>query len=134
MIATKTKTGRKLRLAWLFGLMLLLGIVWFVLQLVLPGPKIIVSRQTTYLTQPLADDGLPDFEAYLYKQESEGATFENNAAVSSNLAQRHRAAVPTSSVRCGWHPENPDNRRDVGACLRRCYSKAHGQLVGRSIS
>src|SRR5690606_8880488 len=42
---------------------------------------IVVSKETTWLTEPLADDGLPDYAAYLLEQGREGVTPENNGAV-----------------------------------------------------
>lgn len=42
---------------------------------------IVVSKETTWLTKPLADDGLPDFAAYLLEKHREGVTPENNGAV-----------------------------------------------------
>lgn len=42
---------------------------------------IVVSPETTIITEPLMADGLPDYEAYLLKKLSEGVTPENNAAV-----------------------------------------------------
>jgi hypothetical protein len=50
-------------------------------QLMRPGPPIRLSKQTTYITEPLGDDGLPDYVAYLNAKYSEGVTAENNAAV-----------------------------------------------------
>src|SRR5690606_39213138 len=44
-------------------------------------PDIFVSKETTWLTKPLADDGLPDFAAFLLEQGREGVTPENNGAV-----------------------------------------------------
>jgi hypothetical protein len=43
--------------------------------------EITVSKETTVITEPLAEDGLPDFEAYKLKKGFEGITPENNAAV-----------------------------------------------------
>jgi hypothetical protein len=40
-----------------------------------------VSKETTVITEPLAEDGLPDYEAYVLKKGFEGVTPENNAAV-----------------------------------------------------
>jgi len=45
------------------------------------SPRITVSKETTVITEPLDDEGLPDFEAYFLKQGFEGVTPENNAAV-----------------------------------------------------
>ena len=47
-----------------------------------PNAPIIVSKKTTYITEPLGRDGLPDYVAYINRQQlSEGVTPENNAAV-----------------------------------------------------
>jgi len=59
----------------------LLCLGWFCYQLFGPNPSIIVSRETTFITQPLDADGLPDYGAYLLRQASEGVTPDNNAAV-----------------------------------------------------
>lgn len=56
-------------------------LAWFFNSLFGLDPKIIVSKETTVLTEPLAADGLPDFEAYLVKRAAEGVTPQNNAAV-----------------------------------------------------
>jgi hypothetical protein len=40
-----------------------------------------VSRETTYITQPLDPDGLPDYEQYVWNQQKQGVTPESNAAV-----------------------------------------------------
>lgn len=45
------------------------------------GRKLIVASDTTYLTAPLADDGLPDYNTWLIEQLMDGVTAENNAAV-----------------------------------------------------
>jgi hypothetical protein len=39
-----------------------------------------ISEQTTVITKPIAEDGLPDYEAYLLEKTSKGVTPENNAA------------------------------------------------------
>ncbi|MCG8450197.1 MAG: hypothetical protein MI725_11540 [Pirellulales bacterium] len=72
---------RKIKPLWWFGLFALLGLALFLYQLFGPNPGIVISKQTTYITAPLAEDGLPDFEAYLLKRGFEGVTPENNAAV-----------------------------------------------------
>jgi hypothetical protein len=65
---------------WLAGFFLLLLCI-FLVQLFGPNPPIAVSPQTTYITEPLGPDGLPDYEKYVLKIGREGATAENNAAV-----------------------------------------------------
>ena len=40
-----------------------------------------VSPETTYLTEPLHEDGLPDYVEYLHQQMMKGVTPENNGAV-----------------------------------------------------
>src|SRR5262245_61271615 len=65
---------------WIAGFFLLLFIL-FLYQLVGPSPRIVVSKQTTYVTEPLLADGLPDYEAYVRARTSAGVTPENNAVV-----------------------------------------------------
>ncbi len=72
---------RKFRILWILAALALLFGVWFCYQLFGPNPAIVVSKQTTFITEPLGEDGLPDYEAYLLQQGSEGVTPENNAAV-----------------------------------------------------
>lgn len=45
-------------------------------------PDITVSKETTYLTEPLASDGAIDYVAALNKIESTGVTADNNAHLS----------------------------------------------------
>lgn len=47
----------------------------------LPDPPIVISKETTYITEPLDEDGLPDYVEYLRQRCREGVTPENNAAV-----------------------------------------------------
>ncbi len=45
------------------------------------GPRITVSKETTYLTGPLRPDGTVDYLAAVNEHCSQGVTPENNAAV-----------------------------------------------------
>ncbi len=58
----------------LFGLWVYYGSPWYT-------PAVIVSPETTYVTEPLAADGLPDYVAAVNRHFSQGVTPENNAAV-----------------------------------------------------
>lgn len=64
---------------WLAGVFLLL-VCLFLYQLFGPNPRIIVSPQTTYITAPLAENGLPDYEKHYRDSFRQGVTPENNAA------------------------------------------------------
>src|SRR5258708_4011326 len=44
-------------------------------------PKFTISKETTYITEPLDKDGYPDYAAALNKRLSKGVTPENNANV-----------------------------------------------------
>lgn len=44
-------------------------------------PKVVISKETTYFTEPLRPDGGVDYVAALNRKYSEGVTPENNAAV-----------------------------------------------------
>ena len=72
-------TRRKL-VGWIIAVAALC-LAWFLYSLFGPNPPIIVSRETTYITEPLGEDGLPDYVAYWVQQASEGVTPENNASV-----------------------------------------------------
>ena len=64
-----------LALVILFGLWFFYGSPWYT-------PPVVISRQTTYVTEPLlAEDGLPDYLAAINRRYSQGVTPENNAAV-----------------------------------------------------
>jgi hypothetical protein len=63
---------------WIAGLFLLL-VVFFVYQLFGPNPRIVVSKQTTFITEPLGPNGLPDYEQYVLNMLRDGVTSENNA-------------------------------------------------------
>jgi hypothetical protein len=60
-------------------LLLLLGIFFF--QLFGPNPPIVVSRQTTHITEPRGPNGLPSYQRYVLEQSRDGVTPQNNAAV-----------------------------------------------------
>jgi hypothetical protein len=65
---------------WIVGLIAML-LFYFVFQLFGPNPPIIISRETTYITEPLGADGLPDYERYIRELSRKGVTPANNAAV-----------------------------------------------------
>lgn len=63
--AVKTVTGfrpwRDIR--WIFGAAVATLLAWLAWNLFGPEPPIVVSRKTTFITEPLAADGLPDSSA-----------------------------------------------------------------------
>jgi hypothetical protein len=65
---------------WIAGLFVLL-LVWFCFQLLGPDPQLIVSRPTTFITQPLRPNGLPDYERYVLELNRSDVTQQDNAAV-----------------------------------------------------
>lgn len=73
-------SDRKLHLGWISAAVCALLAGLFLVQLLGPSPKIIVSPETTFVTEPLRTNGLPDYEAYWSQQASVGITPENNAA------------------------------------------------------
>jgi len=83
-VGRKTKRSHwllRLGLCLLLGLLLLFGL-WFFYGSPWYTPAVVVSRQTTYLTEPLlAEDGLPDYLEVINRRYSQGVTPENNAAV-----------------------------------------------------
>ncbi|QDU90657.1 hypothetical protein Pla175_40660 [Pirellulimonas nuda] len=73
------------RTTWRLG-KLLLGLIALLLagffwQLFGPNPPITVSRETTYITEPLGEDGLPDYRRYVLEKMRKGITPEENGAV-----------------------------------------------------
>ncbi len=74
-------TSRKYSKKQIVAVLLLLGLGWFLFQLFAMKTDIVVSKETTFITEPLGSDGLPDFPAYILARDSEGVTPENNAAV-----------------------------------------------------
>ncbi|MCC9606796.1 hypothetical protein LOC68_16065 [Blastopirellula sp. JC732] len=75
------------------AILLIIGVpIWFIYG---PPRRLIVSKETTVLTEPLTADGQVDYrEAYLQRQR-DGVTPENNAAVP--LAQATWQGVPYES-------------------------------------
>ncbi|NOY42151.1 MAG: hypothetical protein GXP26_09985 [Planctomycetes bacterium] len=72
---------RKLPVIWILAALLLLCLAWFLFQLFFATSRIVVSKETTFITEPLGPDGLPDFSAYILARDGKGVTPENNAAV-----------------------------------------------------
>jgi hypothetical protein len=56
-------------------------LLFFAYQLFGPSPPIIISRETTYITQPLRPNGLPDYAAYSGEASRKNITLDNNAVV-----------------------------------------------------
>jgi hypothetical protein len=75
-----TPPRKKIRIFWWLGGIFLLLALLFVLQLFGPNPPIVVSPQTTFITEPRGPDGLPDYERYVLELYRDGATPANNAA------------------------------------------------------
>jgi hypothetical protein len=69
------------RVAFIAGALLLLFIGCVGYALLRPAPPIVVSKRTTYLTEPLGADGLPDFGLAILQRQREGVTPENNGAI-----------------------------------------------------
>jgi hypothetical protein len=47
----------------------------------LPVPPVTLSKETTYITEPLRDDGTPDYALWLNRKHGAGVTPANNAAI-----------------------------------------------------
>ena len=63
------------------GIAFALFVAYMAYQLLTPTGPIAVSPRTTVITEPLADDGLPEFAAYLLGEMKGGVTPENNGAI-----------------------------------------------------
>jgi hypothetical protein len=65
---------------WLLAAAILF-LAWFAWQLFRPNPPIVISPETTHITEPLRPDGLPSYKQYFLTSRRAGVTPENNAAV-----------------------------------------------------
>lgn len=75
----------------------LVGMRW------LPDPPIVISKETTYITEPLGEDGLPDYFEYVRRRAKDGVTPENNAVVPlAKAVGPHEIAV---ELRDAWFEE-----------------------------
>lgn len=59
----------------------LLRIVWVVYPYFQAAPPIVISKATTFITEPLDKEGLPDYFEFIRQQKRIGVTPENNAVV-----------------------------------------------------
>jgi hypothetical protein len=80
-MANESAKRFKVKPLWVVGLLILICVGLFLYQLLGPDPAIVVSKETSYITSLLDENGMPDYEAYWMQQASEGVTPENNAAV-----------------------------------------------------
>lgn len=71
-----------------FGIFLLLALGWFLYQLFGPNAKVRLGPTTTYITEPLAEDGLPNYVLALDQLQREGVTPEKNGAIPFLRAMR----------------------------------------------
>ena len=71
------RLGRK---KWLV-LVIVIAIAAILATLVKFDPPVTISKETTYITEPLRSDGFPDYVAALNQRFSEGVTPENNSSV-----------------------------------------------------
>ncbi len=97
-----------IRIAFVFLALIVALAAWLALQWLPPRPKLVVSRETTWITEPLLPDGTVDYEAAWRAEHSAGVTPENNAAplllamLGADLAQfseAERAALPNDIPR-----------------------------------
>ncbi|MGB8854773.1 MAG: hypothetical protein WCC69_14560 [Pirellulales bacterium] len=67
-------------LRWITGCVVAIGLGWLAWNLFGPEPPIRVSRETTFITEPLAADGLPDYLAAVLAVIGPAPPAEENAA------------------------------------------------------
>lgn len=73
------KKGRKKK--WILRIVIAIGLYFIIAHLPVPPPKLIVSKETTYITDPTFNpDGTVNYVEWLNRHYSEGVTKENNAA------------------------------------------------------
>jgi hypothetical protein len=66
---------------WIIGCLVVVTVGTLLWGLFGPEPPIIVSRETTYITEPLRPDGMPDYRAYVLDRMYPRVPPEENAAV-----------------------------------------------------
>ncbi|MCC9606627.1 hypothetical protein LOC68_16915 [Blastopirellula sp. JC732] len=66
---------------WIFGVVALLVVLLLVWIVVGPSGPIIVSKQTTFLTEPLRSDGLVDYPQAILNMQGKNVSPEENAAI-----------------------------------------------------
>ena len=71
----------KRRLLWAAGLAAIVTLAAAYWMFARPWYRITISKETTFITEPLRADGYVDYEAALNELASKGVTRENNAAV-----------------------------------------------------
>jgi hypothetical protein len=71
---------KKPSIFWWLGAAFLVLVLLFLFQLLGPSPPIKPARQTTYITEPLQPNGMPDYERYILERMRDGVTPQNNAA------------------------------------------------------
>ena len=74
------KRKRKLRLWW-FMLLPFFFVAIVILQLIGPSPRLRLGPDTTVITEPLNDRGVPNYSEYVLSKGRDGVTNNNNAAV-----------------------------------------------------
>lgn len=79
--ASASPVRRVIRIALILFLGAVLCLVVFAVWREIYGERFTISPATTYITEPLRPDGLPDYAAALDALAKEGVTPENNAAV-----------------------------------------------------
>jgi len=72
---------RKLRVLWIIVALILLRAGWIAYQQFGSGPPIIISKETTFIFEPLDEDGFPDYLEFIRQKKRRGVTLENNAVV-----------------------------------------------------
>lgn len=107
----------------------LLFIAWFCWRLFGPNPPIIVSKETTYITEPLRPDGLPDYQRYVREKLRDGATPENNAAVLILQAMGPGKLKPNEQIAVA--KELGITLPLSGRTLTRLYGKTNRELVAK---
>src|SRR5688572_30343169 len=90
-----SKKGSVLR--WIAALFLSL-LLLFLFKLLGPDPPLIVSRQTTFITEPLRPNGLPDYERYVLELNRNGVSPQDNAAAILCLVLQERHAAYAAEI------------------------------------
>jgi len=78
----KVEIKKKRNLSWWWFLLVpLLLFGMFLMQAFGPSPEIELGKETTFITEPLLNNGMPDYSGYLIQKANAGVTPENNAEI-----------------------------------------------------
>ncbi len=102
----------------------LVGIIVLLWSLFGPAPRLQISKETTFVTSPLHDDGTPNYAAYLLERSKKGVTSENNAGVLLQqvigIPSEHRELIE-KEIGCDLSKKS-ESEPTIVTCLEKLYA------------